>query len=139
MTKFPVLVCTPTEVVFEGECELVSFKTLEGWMGVLARRAPFVGLLDIEEVKLVLGEGTPIFFLVDGGFIEADGERVTIVTSRVENPEEIDRHLAEQALKEAEKAVQSAQSEVEKARAMAEFRKASARVKSLERRKSSHL
>lgn len=139
MTKFPVLVCTPTEIVFEGECELISFKTLEGWMGVLARRAPFVGLLDVEEVKLQTEEGKSIHLLVDGGLIEADGERVTIVTSRVEIPEKIDLHFAEQALKEAEKAVQEAQSEIEKARALAEFRRASARVKSLERRSRTRL
>jgi len=103
MTKFPLVIMTPTEVVFEGECEILTFRTSEGWMGVLAQ--------------------------VHGGLLQCDGERVVILTGEVEKPEEVDVDAARKAMEEAQKALSMVESTKDRARAEAELQKATARYR----------
>ena len=78
--KLKVQVLTPSGVVFEREADLVNFRTVEGAMGVLPRRAPIITHLAISEVEVV-SEGKREKIGVAGGFLYCDGERVVVLTS----------------------------------------------------------
>jgi len=129
MTKFPLVIMTPTEVVFEGECEILTFRTSEGWMGVLAHRAPLIALLEVDEIKINMGGGQQEYLLVHGGLLQCDGERVVILTGEVEKPEEVDVDAARKAMEEAQKALSMVESTKDRARAEAELQKATARYR----------
>ncbi len=78
--KLKVKILTPQGKVYEKEAALVNFRTVEGAMGVLPRRAPIITHLAISEVEVV-HEGGRDKLNVAGGFLYCDGESVTIVTS----------------------------------------------------------
>ncbi len=78
--KIKVKILTPRGKVYEKEANLVNFRTVEGAMGVLPRRAPIITHLAISEVEVVHDEGRDKV-KVAGGFLYCDGESVTVVTS----------------------------------------------------------
>ena len=51
-TPFPVEVLTPEGKVFEGEVEMLSTRTGEGSIGVLANHAPLLAILEPTELRL---------------------------------------------------------------------------------------
>ncbi len=80
--KIKLQVFTPKGKVFEREGDLVNFRTVEGAMGVLPRRAPIITHLAVSEVEVVDGEDREKLG-VSGGFLYCDGERVVVLTSKV--------------------------------------------------------
>ncbi len=80
--KIRLQVFTPKGKVFEKEGDLVNFRTVEGAMGVLPRRAPIITHLAVSEVEVVDG-GDRKKLGVSGGFLYCDGERVVVLTSKV--------------------------------------------------------
>ncbi len=66
--------------MYEDEADLVNFRTVEGAMGVLPRRAPIVTHLKIHEIEVVKGEIRDRIH-VAGGFLYCDGNSVVVVTT----------------------------------------------------------
>ncbi len=75
-----VRILTPKGKVYESEAELVNFRTVEGAMGVLHRRAPIITHLKIHDVEIVKG-GRRDRMSVAGGFLSCDGEEVVVLTT----------------------------------------------------------
>ncbi len=80
--KIKLQVFTPKGKVFEREGDIVNFRTVEGAMGVLPRRAPIITHLAVSEVEVVSG-GDREKIGVEGGFLYCDGERVVVLTSNI--------------------------------------------------------
>ncbi len=81
--KIKLQIFTPQGKVFEREADIVNFRTVEGAMGVLPRRAPIITHLAISEVEAV-NEGKREKVKVAGGFLYCDGERVVVLTNDVQ-------------------------------------------------------
>ncbi len=77
--KLKVKVLTPEGKVYDGEADLVNFRTVEGAMGVLPRRAPIITHLATHELEIVNGNERKKI-KVAGGFLYCDGETVSVVT-----------------------------------------------------------
>ena len=78
--KLKVRINTPKGVFLEKEADLVNFRTVEGAMGVLPRRAPIITHLSIHELEVVDGESRTKVH-VAGGFLYCDGSELVIVTT----------------------------------------------------------
>lgn len=116
MRTIKVSVVTPGGPVLEEEVEMVSTKAKTGELGILAGHIPMVAPLDIGAVRLKNGNDTE-WVAVSGGFVEVNGEEVTILAQSAERAENIDIARAKQAKARAEKRLTDRQAEIDAQRA----------------------
>src|SRR5215218_4062874 len=94
---------SPERVLFEGEADMVVARTLGGGdIAFLPGHAPFLGALDIWQLKVQMTEGNDEVFAVHGGFVQVSDDRVTVLSDLAETPKDIDESRAQRALEQAE-------------------------------------
>jgi F-type H+-transporting ATPase subunit epsilon len=94
---------SPERILWTGEAEMVSARTLGGGdIAFLTGHAPFVGALDIGKVTIRPEQGDDVLVAVHGGFVEVSKDRVTILSDVAELKEHIDVSRAQAALAKAE-------------------------------------
>jgi F-type H+-transporting ATPase subunit epsilon len=105
----PFKLVTPTEVVFEGEAELVIAVTTEGEEGILPRHAPFLaalkpGVLRANVLRQAQGENganSRLELATSEGFMQALPDRVTVLVDQAVRFEEVVVAEARRELSEA--------------------------------------
>lgn len=122
MSTFKTEIVSPDRVVWSGEAQSVTFRTVEGSMGVLDKRAPIVTALDIAMMEVKTDNGK-LEFAVHGGLLRMNGEELIIVTDAAEKAEEIDVYRAEKAKQRAEDLLAKAKNDVERYKANASLQK----------------
>jgi F-type H+-transporting ATPase subunit epsilon len=80
---FQVDIVTPESVVWSGEAELLTARTTEGDIGVLADHQPTMAALSTGAVKVVHGDGVTTAG-IHGGFLQIYRNQVTLLTDRAE-------------------------------------------------------
>ena len=80
---FRVDVVTPESVIWSGEAEMVSARTTEGDIGILADHEPTMAALATGAVKILGPEGT-VTAGIHGGFLQIYRNQVTLLTDRAE-------------------------------------------------------
>jgi F-type H+-transporting ATPase subunit epsilon len=88
----PFNLVTPTQVVFEGEAQLVIAVTTEGEEGILARHAPFLAALRPGVLRAnVLTDGTAsrLELATSEGFMQALPDRVTVLVDEAVRFEDV--------------------------------------------------
>src|SRR5699024_3302454 len=98
-------------------------KSEEGELGILPGHIPLVTPLSISAVRLQRGNDEEKL-AVNGGFLEARPDEITILDQSAERPEDIDVKLADEARKRAEQHVQSKQDDIDLYRAELVFKRA---------------
>ncbi|MGQ9856150.1 MAG: F0F1 ATP synthase subunit epsilon [Fervidobacterium sp.] len=87
-----IKIVTPYKIVEFSNAKLIVFKTVEGEMGVLDKRAPIIAKLAVSDVRIKT-ESAEETFKVIGGFMHCDGnDNVVILTEDVGRPEDFDPH-----------------------------------------------
>ena len=74
-----VEVVSPESRVWSGEATMVSARTLEGDIGILADHAPLLGVLVDGKVSVKALDGSVHEFSVNGGFLSVNDNRVSIL------------------------------------------------------------
>jgi F-type H+-transporting ATPase subunit epsilon len=100
----PFKLVTPTQVVFEGEAELVIAVTTEGEEGILPRHAPFLAALKpgVLRANVLQGGATSRLELATSdGFMQALPDRVTVLVDEAVRFEEVVVAEARRELSEA--------------------------------------
>jgi F-type H+-transporting ATPase subunit epsilon len=100
----PFKLVTPTQVVFDGDAELVIAVTTEGEEGILPRHAPFLAALRPGVLRAnVLADGTAtrLELATSEGFMQSLPDRVTVLVDEALRFEEIVVAEARQELSEA--------------------------------------
>ena len=104
-----VEVVSPERILWTGEAEMVSARTLGGGdIAFLTGHAPFVGALDIGKVTIRPASGSDELVAVHGGFIEVSNDRVTLLSDVAEIASQIDVNRARAAQERAEAALRTA-------------------------------
>ncbi len=98
---FRLRVITPQKRVFDGEASFVEFRTVEGAMGTLSKRAPFLGALAISELEVERSDGKRESFAIHGGIAEFSENVFTVLSDAAERADEIDIERAKRALEKA--------------------------------------
>lgn len=85
---------TPTEVVFEGDAELVIAVTTEGEEGILPRHAPFLaalrpGVLRANVRRNDTAESSRLELATSEGFMQALPDRITVLVDEAVRFEQI--------------------------------------------------
>jgi F-type H+-transporting ATPase subunit epsilon len=123
-SSFPVEVLTPEGQVFAGEVEMVSTRTTTGSIGVLARHAPLMAILEPTELRLYKSESDVVRFAQGEGYLQVVDNSALVLVEEAIPPEDIDRAAFEARLREARDAAERAEEDSEeRARAEREVRR----------------
>lgn len=122
-----VSVVTPGGPVLEGTYDMIVCKAETGEIGILPGHIPLVAPLQISAVRLKNGNDTEQL-AVNGGFMEVQPEKVTILAQSAEKANEIDVQRAKEAKDRAERRLQANQDNIDKVRAELALKRAMNRL-----------
>lgn len=133
--KYPLRVVSVERSLFEGDVEFIIAKGADGELGVLARHAPLMTILQPGPLRIqeVYGGPEQVIF-VGGGFLEVLPDRVTVLADVAEHADEISIERAEEARRRAQERLSGTlttaeETEFQQALAMAEARLRLARAR----------
>src|SRR5436190_18113584 len=123
-SSYPVQVLTPEGEVFSDEVEMVSTRTTTGSIGLLAKHAPLMAILEPTELRLYKSESDVVRYAQGEGYLQVVDNEALVLVEEAIAPEDIDRSAFESRLKEAQDAVERAEEDSEeKARAEREVKR----------------
>ena len=96
---------SPETILWSGEATQVVARTLDGDIAFLDHHTPFVGALDIAEVRIWANGDEPVALAVHGGFVEVSHNSVTILSDVAEFSGDIDTARAQAAADRANQAL----------------------------------
>ena len=108
-TPFPVEVLTPEGKVFEGEVEMLSTRTGEGSLGVLANHAPLLAILEPTELRLHQDGGEVLSFAQAEGYLQVIENSALVLVEECHKPEDLDRSDIESRLESARDSLDEAE------------------------------
>ncbi|MBI2984760.1 MAG: ATP synthase F1 subunit epsilon [Candidatus Kerfeldbacteria bacterium] len=111
-TSFRLVITTPERVVYENVVESVTLPTTEGEITVLAQHMPLVAVLK-PGAMIIRQDSQEHPYAIGGGFVEVDGQKLTVLADTAEHVEEIDEQRAEEARQRAEQLKQAKHVDVE--------------------------
>jgi F-type H+-transporting ATPase subunit epsilon len=113
------VVVTPEKAVVDEKADFVALPLYDGEIGFLPGRAPLVGRLGCGELRIRQGKETKRYY-VEGGFVQARKNVVTVLTSRATKAEDLTPEQVAQAMEKARKVPDGEQRlrDEERARAM---------------------
>ena len=100
----PFKLVTPTQVIFEGDAELVIAVTTEGEEGILPRHAPFLAALKpgiLRANVLQQGASSRLELATSEGFMQALPDRITVLVDEALRFEDVVVAEAQEELREA--------------------------------------
>jgi F-type H+-transporting ATPase subunit epsilon len=104
---FDLSLVTPEGAAFEGEAEMLIVPGAAGEIGVLARHAPLVAMLQAGETRVkAAGEWT--FFATGPGFFKVQRDRALVLVDDAVRDVEIDVEQARREVEEARAALERA-------------------------------
>jgi F-type H+-transporting ATPase subunit epsilon len=125
--KFPVEVLTPEGEVFSEQIEMLSTVTTVGSIGILARHAPVLAMLEPTELRLYRSDSEIVRFAQAEGYLQFAENHALVLVEEAIAPQELDRPLLEQRLKDAKTAAERAPEDSEElARAQRDIRRCEA-------------
>ncbi|QDR82108.1 F0F1 ATP synthase subunit epsilon [Sporomusa termitida] len=99
--KIRLDIVTPDRMVYSEDVNMVIARATDGDLGILPGHAPLIAGLDVWPLRIMKDEGEHQLALC-GGFIEVRPQKVTVLASCAELPEEIDVKRAAAAKDRAE-------------------------------------
>lgn len=102
MAQINIVVVTPETTTLEAEVDGVIVPLIDGSAGILPGHSPMIGRLGPGELRTNSGSTTDRYY-VDGGFVQVDGNQVSVLTGKSVPVGEIDLAAAKEALADAEK------------------------------------
>ncbi len=112
MANFPFVLVSPERVVFEDDISAVTLRSGAGDITFMAGHSPFIGLVETCAVRIVLADGSVSMAAVDGGFVRAGMNKVSVVTSSAELATEIEAETVLHMRSQAEQALQDGDEEL---------------------------
>ena len=108
-TPFHVEVLTPEGKVFEDEVEMLSTRTGEGSIGILANHAPLLAFLEPTELRLHK-EGDEIeSFAQAEGYLQVIENEALVLVEECHRPDDLDRSDIESRLEDARNSLEQAE------------------------------
>ena len=107
--RFPVEVLTPEGKVFEGEVEMLSTRTGEGSIGVLANHAPLLAILEPTELRLHKEGDEVESYAQAEGYLQVIENSALVLVEECLRPDDIDRSDIESRLDDARSSLEEAE------------------------------
>lgn len=135
MNTLHLKVITPRKIVIDKQVNSVSVPTADGEITILPHHAHLFSLL-IEGIVKIRIDNNEDALAIGGGYLETNGETVTVLVSKAYGQDEIDRDLTDKAVEEAKHILSKSNDEKERAEAMSILRRSVIDSKLMKRRKS---
>src|SRR6185295_11414939 len=100
-------IVTPEARVYSDTIDTVVIPTVEGEVGILPGHIPLLAQVEHGELRVTKGAETK-WLAVGGGFVQVDGDKVSVLAEHAITEEKIDEHAVEAALKRAEQELKEA-------------------------------
>jgi F-type H+-transporting ATPase subunit epsilon len=126
-THLDLQIVTPDRLIVNEQVDEVQIPGTEGYLGVLPGHTPLLTALSIGEMWYRKGQ-EKTHLSIAGGFAEVLPDRVTLLATLAERPEEIDVARAEAARQRAEQRLAQARSDVDYERARVALQKSIIRL-----------
>ena len=97
MSELQCTVVTPEQTVFDESADFVALTLYDGEIGIAPGHAPMIGRLGFGEVRIT-GRGEPVRYYTEGGFVEVNGNVVSVLTSRAIPAAELDEAVCKEQL-----------------------------------------
>jgi F-type H+-transporting ATPase subunit epsilon len=113
-SKFPVEVQTPEGEAWSGEVEMISTRTTDGSIGVLANHTPLMAMLDPCELRLYtdgsenISTAQVVRFAQGEGYLQMVNNSALLLVEDADDPSTLDRGKLEAELKDAQEALKNA-------------------------------
>ena len=131
-TTIRVDVVSAEEQIYSGDAEFVVLPGVEGELGIYPRHAPLLTQIKPGAVRIkVPGQAADELVFVQGGFLEVQPARVTVLADTAIRAKDLDEASAQAAKKAAEDAMQNKTSREEIAQAEAELAVAVAQLEAI--------
>jgi F-type H+-transporting ATPase subunit epsilon len=125
-------VVSAEEQIFSGDAEFVVLPGVEGELGIYPRHAPLLTQIKPGAVRIkVPGQAADELVFVQGGFLEVQPARVTVLADTAIRAKDLDEASAQAAKKAAQDAMQNKTSREEIAQAEAELASALAQLEAI--------
>ena len=105
MDSLNLQVVTPRRIVLEKIARSVTAPTTTGEITVLPKHRHLLTPLQEGIVKIVSSHGQNEYLAIGGGYLETDGQKISLLVSRAYGQDEIDKQITEKAIKKAEKII----------------------------------
>jgi F-type H+-transporting ATPase subunit epsilon len=130
-------VVSAEEQIYSGEAEFVVLPGIEGELGVYPRHTPLFTQIKPGAVRIkVPDKAEEEFVFVQGGFLEVQPTRVTVLADTAIRAHDLDEAKAIEAKKRAEEAMANQDSEENLASAQAELSAALAQIEAIRKFKN---
>jgi F-type H+-transporting ATPase subunit epsilon len=91
------VVVTPEQTALEQKAEFVALPLYDGEIGIAPNHSPLIGRLGYGEMRIRTGNTTASYY-VDGGFVQVEGNVVSVLTNRAVHARSLDTAPAERQL-----------------------------------------
>jgi F-type H+-transporting ATPase subunit epsilon len=97
-------ISTPKGVFFDGDVDIVTIKTIDGFIGIQKNRLPFISNIEISTMYInSKSSGNEKICAIGGGLIYVEREYVDIFTDDIVFKEDLDENLIKNLILETEK------------------------------------
>ena len=129
MSSIHVDVVSAEESIFEGEAEFVVLPGEVGELGIFPQHTPLITRIKPGAVRIkVVGQAEEEIVFVEGGILEVQPRRVTVLADTAIRAHDLDEAKAEEAKRAAEDALANRESAIDYAKAQAELASAIAQI-----------
>lgn len=135
MNLLRLKVITPRKIVMDKQVNSVTVPTSDGEITVLPHHVHLFSLL-VEGIVKIKKDGSEDDLAIGGGYLETNGETVTVLVSRAYGQNEIDKNLTDKAVEQAKLILSKSTDEKERAEAMTIIRRSVIDSKLMKRRKA---
>jgi F-type H+-transporting ATPase subunit epsilon len=135
MNTIRLKVITPRKIVIDKQVSSVTVPTADGEITILPHHAHLFSLL-IEGIVKIKSTGNEDDLAIGGGYLETNGETVTVLVSRAYGQNEVDKNLTDKAVEQAKLILSKSNDEKERAEAMTIIRRSVIDSKLMKRRKT---
>ena len=130
MKEFELEIVTPAKVCYTGKVQTVTVPGTAGEFQVLLNHAPLLSTFEIGIIKVSENPDAPnLTFATSGGTIDVIQNKVLILASSAEKPEDIDVARAENSADRARARLRESAKEIDLIRAEASLQRALNRLK----------
>ena len=136
MATIKLEIVSPDKIVYSADIDMLIVRSTDGELGILPHHAPLVTGL-VPHAMRVKMEGTEKLVAVGGGFMEVQPEKISVLASVAELPEDIDADRARKSMERAKQRIEAyksggaAREDINLLRAEASLQRALARLKAL--------
>ena len=124
-------VVSAEESIFSGEARFVALPGEAGELGIYPRHTPLITRIKPGAVRIEKADGTEEFVFVEGGLLEVQPNRVTVLSDTAIRGKDLDEAKATEAKAAAEEALKNAKNDIDIAMAQSELAVMAAQIAAL--------